>query len=110
MDRQQPLDRLQFYNYKVVDQDVDTKACLQTDVAIDDGKRQLAVNPVTARLKLVGKALLINRFEQSRPERAVNRNSGVDNIASDRMMFRRWRNHLGALVPWWFELNRSVPS
>jgi hypothetical protein len=102
MDRQQSLDSLHLDDNQVIDQDVDTKACLQASVAVGNGKRHLTVHSVAARLKLVGDALLINRFEQARSQYAVNGNSRIDHLMSYRVMFGRQRNDLGVLVSWWF--------
>jgi hypothetical protein len=79
VDRQDPLDRLDPDDHQAGDEDVDAKVAVQRSALVSDGEQRLPFEGNPTLLELVAEAPFIDRFEQSRPQDAVDLDRRSDN-------------------------------
>jgi hypothetical protein len=98
MNRQNFLDRLNLDNDQPADNHIHPIPHVDPFVTISHRKSNLLQKRNFPSLELTGKALLVNRLQQSRTQGAMNRERSINNLADNQIMFRRGFNHLGALA------------
>jgi hypothetical protein len=100
MNRQHLLHRLDLHDDKVANNQIHAQPGIDAKIPIHHRQHDLPLDRDTARLQFVSKAILINRFEKSRPQRAMHRERGINNLTGNRIVTGRRLEHLGALAPW----------
>lgn len=78
MHRCKPLNRFQFYNKAVLDQQIYPKAFGQSSSLKNNINRPLPINFNASRSEAIGQNDFIRRFEQSGPNFLVNMKSTID--------------------------------
>ncbi len=85
--REHNLNRLQFDDDTIVDQQVQPQTGLETKIVIGHWNRELPLSRKGPTFQLVYKARLITGFKQSWPKRRVNLESSVDNLCRSQFRF-----------------------
>ncbi len=85
--REHILDRLQFNDDTIVDEQVQPQTGIETKIVIGQRNRELSLNRKAPTFQLVYKARLVNGFKQSWPQRRVNLESGVHNLCRSQFGF-----------------------
>src|ERR1700730_10407874 len=85
MDWQNPLNGLHFQNHFVTDDQVDLVSTVKFQPLVQDRQRDLTFERQPAKVQLMAQALLIRRFQQSRPELAMHFNRSSDDAARSRV-------------------------
>ena len=110
MNGQHTFDCLYFDEDQFIDERIDTKFDFDLDFAIMNRQRHLRRHTKGPASQFVGQALLLNRLEKARPECLMHRESRVDDLTRDLVMFGRQLNHLCALASWRFKANGTVSA
>src|SRR5512139_1926705 len=79
----QSLDSLHLNDHRVVDQQVDTIACIQSNSGVEDRKLLLTLNIKSMHYKFVHQTNLIGPFEHTWTECLVNLDRKLDYLASN---------------------------
>ncbi len=91
MNRRSLLDRLQLDDYLLLDEQVNAKSARQTAPDIDDRVFDLPPAFDTTLQKLMGKACLVRRFQQSGPKRLVNLDCSADHLSGQLFLEQHWK-------------------
>jgi hypothetical protein len=75
MHRQQTIDRLDFENQVLLNQNVRSEACVEAHTSVSDRHRHLTPTGKSGFTKLEAKAFLVDRFKQPRAELLMDTNS-----------------------------------
>ena len=94
------FDRLDVHHDQTANNQIQPKPGIDTPVSIQNRQRHLPTERNIPSLQLMGKALLVNRLQQSRPEHAMNRERRIDDLAGNQIRLSRRSNHLGVLASW----------
>jgi hypothetical protein len=104
VDRQNLFDRLDLHDEQPSDNQIHPEPRVDLDVAVSDRQRHLPLKGDFTHLQLTDKALLVHRLQQSRTQRAMHSERGINDLSGNKIVLRRGFNHLGALALNW---NRS---
>jgi hypothetical protein len=85
VDRNQPLDRLDFDDDRVLDEQIDTVAKIQRLAAVGNRQRLLPLQHVASRQQFVGEKRLVRGFQQSRSELLVDADRGRNDAVGQRV-------------------------
>ncbi len=79
------LHSFDFYYDRIFDDKIHAIAAVESYISINDWQWYLLIDPESHLTKLERKAGNISRFQQSRPDSAVDLNRGPDDAASNRV-------------------------
>ena len=80
VDRIDPIDRLEFHDDLIGDQQVDAVPGVDSEPSIRDRQSQLTLDVDLARREFVGQTRFVRRLEQPWAERSVNLNGCPDDL------------------------------
>jgi len=80
MHRKNVLNALQFQNYGILNNQIETITTVQLDSLVLDRKRHLPLKNKTPEVKFATQTLFIGRFEQARTKRTMDFDGGSDDL------------------------------
>jgi len=90
----QAVYRLELYDDRVLDKQIDAQTLIKNQAFVFDPDRMLSVKLQPTEGKFMAEAGLVNGFEQTRPQRPVDFQSGIDDLTDYRIQHRAdrgWR-------------------
>ena len=83
--RLESLDRLDFDDHRVFDEQIDSVAAVERLTSVDQRKRLLSFDVQPTVEQFEGEARFVRRFEQARAELAMNRDRRADDLVGQRV-------------------------
>ena len=97
MDRQGCFHRFNLNNDKPLDEKIYAKSRVHMDALVIHWQGHLGCHGQAAQPQLMGQASFVDRLQQSRTKRGMNRVGGMHDFPRYAIMFRAWLGHPGVL-------------
>ena len=100
MNRQGFFDRFDFDYDQIADNHVHSEARIDTHFSINDRHKDLTFDRELTNGEFVTETLLVDGFQQTQTKRLMDRESRIDDLPGNRIMFGRRLGQLGAFAAW----------
>ena len=102
---QKPLCGLDLHNHEFLDEQIQTKACVDPDIPVANRQSHLTLDQQIAAFQLRREALIVNGLQQSRTKRGVYHISCIDDRPGHLIVSQRRLNNLRVSAPLRFKLH-----